>query len=107
MGTNEPGIDGGWWCATAPRIESLLQKNVGDKVVVEPVTTLPHPYISEVELTLTDGSVLRATGDASKPAAAGDLDRQWARLIAKFTALASPVKAVERVASTPLSHKGV
>src|SRR5204863_630381 len=35
-----------------------------DKVRVEPVTTLPHPYVSEVEVELANGSVLRGSGDA-------------------------------------------
>ena len=48
----------------------------------------PHT-LAELELELTDGTVLRARHDSGVPAA--DLDRQGERLEAKFLALAGPV----------------
>ncbi|MFL6651187.1 MAG: MmgE/PrpD family protein [Sulfurifustaceae bacterium] len=69
-----------------PRLVAL-----SDKVTVEPVTTLPNSYTSKVEVTLADGSVLRAVGDVSKPAAPSELDRQWRKLAAKFHSLADPI----------------
>jgi 2-methylcitrate dehydratase PrpD len=90
---------------TEERVRDPRLTRLRDKVSVEPVTTLPHPYVSEVEVALTNGSVLRAAGDASKPAAPAELDKQWARLVAKFSGLAIPVvgearatRIIERVA---------
>jgi hypothetical protein len=69
-----------------------------DKVSVEPVTTLSHPYTSEVEVVLANGAVLRGAGDASKSATPAELDKQWARLVAKFNSLAISVVGEARAA---------
>lgn len=70
-----------------------------DKVIVEASTSLPNSYVTEVEVTLADGGVLRATGDVSKSAAgAAELERQWQRLAAKFDSLAAPVVGSARAA---------
>jgi len=77
---------------------------LADKVTVIPVTTLTHHYMSEVEVVLSDGTLLRALGDVSKPAAESELATQWARLSSKFVSLVEPVlgdagaaRVVERV----------
>lgn len=69
-----------------------------DKVTVEPVVTLPHPYMSEVEVVLADGTVLKGSADTSKPAAPDQLDGQRDRLVAKFMGLATPVVGESRAA---------
>jgi len=71
---------------------------LADQVSVIPVSTLANTYQSEVEVVLSDGSVLHALGDASRPAAGAELAQQWTRLTAKFAALAEPVVGAARAA---------
>jgi 2-methylcitrate dehydratase PrpD len=80
-------------CVRDPRLTRLR-----DKVTVEAITTLPDAYVSEVDVTLSDGTVLKGIGDTSKAAAPAELDRQWDRLVAKFTGLAAPVVGASRAA---------
>jgi 2-methylcitrate dehydratase PrpD len=80
-------------CVRDPRFTRLR-----DKVTVEPVTTLPNPYVSEAEVVLSDGTALTGAGDTSKPAAPDQLDGQWNRLVGKFMGLATPVIGASRAA---------
>lgn len=80
-------------CTRDPQLARLR-----GKVTIEPVTTLAHNYMSEVAVTLSDGTVLAATGDTSRPAAPAELGAQWNRLVAKFNALAVPVVGRSRAA---------
>ncbi|GGB40615.1 hypothetical protein GCM10011505_22630 [Tistrella bauzanensis] len=71
--------------ATAARPDLVALR---DMVTVEP-REASSATLSEVEITLADGTVRRAAFDVGVPAP--DLDRQWQRLSAKFLGLAGPV----------------
>jgi 2-methylcitrate dehydratase PrpD len=71
---------------------------LAEQVSVIAVSTLANEYQSEVEVILSDGSVLRALGDVSKPAAGVELAHQWTRLTAKFATLAEPVVGAAQAA---------
>ena len=74
--------------ANDPRLMALREK-----VVLDFQDGWPQAA-AEIEVTLTDGGVLRASHDAGVPSA--DITAQGERLAAKFDALAEPVLGAAR-----------
>ena len=79
---------------TTEKVQDLEIVAVRDKILVylDDSMGLAH---ADVSVTLKDGTVHTARGDMETPER--DLDRQWARLSAKFADMATPVIGAARV----------
>lgn len=77
-----------------PRLVALR-----DRVRVTPDQGQENNHASEVRVTLSSGEILTDSVDMSIPTPAGDLPRQWERLVTKFHGLADPVLGTERAAA--------